>query len=64
MRSRYRIHDPDAAHFVASTVVEWLPVFTTSTCCDILVRSLAYCREHKCRGIGVSFRIPLFSSES
>lgn len=47
MRSRYRINDPDAAHFITATVVQWLPVFTTSACCDILVRSLTYCREHK-----------------
>ncbi len=27
--------------------MEWLPVFTASARCDILVQSLAYCREHK-----------------
>jgi len=47
MRSRYRINEPDAAHFITSTVVAWLPVFTTQACCDILARSFAYCREHK-----------------
>jgi putative transposase len=47
MRSRYRINEPDAAHFITSTVVAWLPVFTTHACCDILVRSFVYCREHK-----------------
>ena len=47
MRSRYRVLDTHAAHFVTSTIVEWLPVFTTSACCDILVESLAYSREHK-----------------
>jgi len=47
MRSRYRIHERGVAHFITSTVVEWLPVFTTHDCCDILVRSFAYCREHK-----------------
>jgi len=29
MRSRYRIHEPDAAHFITATIIEWLPVFTT-----------------------------------
>ncbi len=29
MRSRYRIHEPHAAHLVTGTIVEWLPVFTT-----------------------------------
>ena len=47
MRSRYRVDEPDHAHFVTATIVEWLPVFTTVACCDILVRSLVHCREHK-----------------
>jgi putative transposase len=47
MRSRYRINNENVAHFITSTVVEWLPVFTTAACCDILVRSLEYCRAHK-----------------
>jgi len=47
MRSRYQIHTPDAAYFITATVVEWLPVFSTGACCDILVRSLEHCRAHK-----------------
>jgi len=47
MRSRYRIHEPDAPHLITSTVVEWLSVFTTGACCDTLVRSLEHCRVHK-----------------
>ena len=47
MRSRYRVHDSNYAYFVTFTVVEWLPIFTTSSCCEILVKSLLYCREHK-----------------
>jgi putative transposase len=47
MRNRYRVNDDNAAHFITSTIVEWLPVFTTQGCCDILVRSFQYCREHK-----------------
>jgi REP element-mobilizing transposase RayT len=47
MRSRYRIHHPDRAHFVTCTIVEWLPVFTSLTCCDILVKSLEHCRCNK-----------------
>ena len=30
MRSRDRIHKPRAAYFVTSTIVAWLPVFTTA----------------------------------
>jgi putative transposase len=47
MRNRYRVNDENAAHFITSTIVEWLPVFTTQVCCDILVRSLEYSRAHK-----------------
>jgi putative transposase len=47
MRSRYRVHERDQAHFITSTVVGWLPVFTTATRCDILVDSLRYCQTIK-----------------
>src|SRR5687767_3071352 len=47
MRSRYRVHLPDRAHFVTCTIVEWLPVFTSAACCDILLGSFEYCRQHK-----------------
>jgi REP element-mobilizing transposase RayT len=32
---------------VTSTIIEWLPVFTSQACCDILVNSLQHCRERK-----------------
>lgn len=47
MRSRYRVTADGAAHFVTSTIVEWLPVFTTDHRCDLLVRSFEYCRTNK-----------------
>ena len=47
MRTRYRMHEPQGTYFVTSTIVEWLPVFTTAACCDILANSLIHCREHK-----------------
>ena len=47
MRSRYQINSPHLAHFVTGTIVEWLPVFTTGARCDLLVQSLAWCREQK-----------------
>ena len=47
MRSRYGVHDPTHAHFITSTIVGWLPVFTTEACCEILVGSFEYCRRHK-----------------
>ena len=47
MRSRYRINDDLAAHFITSTIVEWLPVFTSEVSCKILIDSLEFCRRHK-----------------
>ena len=47
MRSRYYAREPDRGYFITATIVEWLPVFTSTACCDIVVRSLEYCREHK-----------------
>jgi putative transposase len=47
MRTRCRVLEKEAAHFITSTIVEWLPVFTTAASCDILVASLGFCREHK-----------------
>ena len=47
MRSRYQASRPDAAYFVTSTIIEWLPVFTTQACCDILADSLSFCRDRK-----------------
>jgi putative transposase len=46
MRTRYTVRTPDAAHFITATTVEWLPVFTSTACCDILVRALGHCRAH------------------
>jgi REP element-mobilizing transposase RayT len=47
MRTRYRIHDAHATYFVTSTIVEWLPVFTTKACCDILVNFLLHGRDQR-----------------
>ena len=47
MRSRYHAKSPDIPYFVTSTVVAWLPVFTTAERCNILIEALEYCRAHK-----------------
>ena len=41
------MRETQAAHFITSTVVEWLPIFTTAACCDILLASLDFCRREK-----------------
>ena len=47
MRSRYRVRESERAHFVTSTIVDWLPVLQTEACCDILAGSLDFCRREK-----------------
>ncbi|MEO7933179.1 MAG: transposase [Chthoniobacterales bacterium] len=47
MRSRYQINEPNRAHFITCTIVEWLPVFNSAACCDLIVQSLAFCQKQK-----------------
>jgi REP element-mobilizing transposase RayT len=47
MRSRYHVREKERAHFVTSTIVDWLPVFILPDCCEILARSLDFCRSEK-----------------
>jgi REP element-mobilizing transposase RayT len=47
MRSRYKVLEPEKAHFITCTIVEWLPVFTSYKRCNILVNALAHCQKHK-----------------
>ncbi len=47
MKSRYKIHDPSNSqfHFITSTIIEWLPVFTCQEHFDIIIRNLAFYRK-------------------
>ena len=47
MRDDYKIHDPAGIHFITSTIVEWLPVFTSQEYFEILVQSIQYCQSQK-----------------
>jgi putative transposase len=47
MRSRYKINDSHGTYFITSTIVEWLPIFTSAACCDIMVKALLHVRERK-----------------
>jgi len=47
MRSRYKTVEEDGIYFVTSTIIEWLPVFTSGRYFEIITRSLQFCREHK-----------------
>lgn len=44
-RSRYKFADPVLPHFVACTVLHWIPVFTRQATVDIILDSLCYLSE-------------------
>ncbi|NUO10371.1 MAG: transposase [Candidatus Brocadia sp.] len=47
MRSRYKIIQKEGIYFVTSTVVEWIPIFTTQKYFDIIIQSLKFCKDYK-----------------
>ncbi len=47
MRSRYKIYEKEAAHFITSTIVEWIPIFVNQAYFDILVSAFNFCVQHK-----------------
>lgn len=47
MRSRDKITDQDGIYFITSTIVEWLPVFTSLTYFQIIINSLKFCIKNK-----------------
>ena len=47
MSERYKFHDPDGLHFVTSTVVSWIDLFTRRELKELIVDSLKYCQENK-----------------
>jgi putative transposase len=47
VRSRYVVREEYHAHLVTSTIINWLPVFTSSACCNIVAEAFDYCRKHK-----------------
>jgi len=41
-RDRYKITNPELPHFITSTVLHWIPVFTRPATVDILLESMHY----------------------
>ena len=46
MRSDYKIYD-DGIYFITSSIVEWLPIFTSKPYFDILISSIRFCQTKK-----------------
>jgi len=47
MRSRYKITEVEGIYFITSTIVEWIPVFTSKEYFEIIIDALRYCRKNK-----------------
>ena len=47
MRSRYKFVEKDGIYFLTSTILEWLPVFTSESYFQIIINSLKFCLEKK-----------------
>ncbi len=47
MRSRYKIFETEAPYFVTSTIVEWLPLFTSTAYFEILRSSFEFSQHKK-----------------
>ena len=47
MRSRYRVLESKGIHFITSTTVQWLPVFTSDKYFRLFINSLKYCQKYK-----------------
>jgi putative transposase len=47
MRSRYKIVDEDNYYFISSSIVNWIPVFTSAKYFNILVDSMKFCQKNR-----------------
>ena len=47
MRTRYKISDNVSLYFITSTIVEWLPVFTSDKYFNILIDAIMFNKKNK-----------------
>ncbi len=45
-RSRYKVHEPTAPHFITCTILHWIPIFTRTQTTDIIFSSLKYLQKN------------------
>ena len=44
-RSRYKVHEPTAPHFITCTILNWIPIFTRIESTNIIFKSLKYLQQ-------------------
>ena len=45
-RTRYKIYEPTAPHFMTCTILHWIPIFTRTQTTDIIFDSLKYLQKN------------------
>jgi len=46
-RSRYKIYEPSAPHFLTCTVINWIPIFTRPDTVQIILDSFNYMQRER-----------------
>ena len=47
MRSSYKVVESNGIYFVSSTIIEWIPIFTSEKYFRIIIDSLNFCKTEK-----------------
>ena len=47
MRTRYKIYEQKGIHFITSSIVGWIPIFTKEKYFDIIIKTLKYSKQYK-----------------
>lgn len=47
MSRKYKVYDQFYPHFITSTVIHWIDLFTRNRYREVIMESLAYCRANK-----------------
>ena len=47
MRTRYKITEKERIFFITSSIVKWIPVFTSTEYFEIIIESFKYCQTNK-----------------
>lgn len=47
MRSNYKIYDKQGIYFTTSSIIQWIPMFTSKQYFEILTFAMTYCQENK-----------------
>jgi putative transposase len=47
VRSRYKVYNNEAAYFITSTIVDWVPIFTSEKYYDVITEAFRYSQSKK-----------------